>query len=228
MRRVPGGSPYVEPGIATTATILIAQGEFTAARRVLKEAETLAIPLNVGALHRTARFVSLQATLALEEDRAAEAEPLAKRAAELFHSDGYRDAEAAATELWARALRASGQSALADQAIVRAQSLAAKSEDVILRLTLSISAAVMTANSGAPGAGDSALRTLEGARREAAAIGYRHLELQAALAAAEIQMKSGRRSQAVERLVALEGEATKLGLGGIARKSSLLRASAAR
>jgi serine/threonine-protein kinase len=228
MRQVQGGSPYVEPGIAITATILIAQGEFTAARRVLKEAETLAIPLNVGALHRTARFVSLQATLALEEDRAAEAEPLAKRAAELFQRDGYRDAEAAATELWARALRASGQSALADQAIVRAQSLAAKSEDVILRLTLSISAAVMTANSGGPGAGDSALRTLEAARREAAAIGYRHLELQAALAAAEIQMKSGRRSQVVERLGALEGKATKLGLGVIARKSSLLRASAAR
>jgi hypothetical protein len=85
----------------------------------------------------------------------------------------------------------------------------------------------MSANSGAPGAGDSALRTLEAARREAAAIGYRHLELQAALAAAEIQMKSGQRAQAVERLVALEGEATKLGLGLIARKSSLLRASAA-
>jgi serine/threonine-protein kinase len=227
-RQVRGEGLYVEPGIATSATILIAQGEFTAARRVLKEVETLTIPLNLGALHRTARFVSLQATLALEEDRAAEAEPLAKRAAELFQRDGYRDAEAAATELWARALRASGQSALADQAIVRAQSLAAKSEDVILRLTLSISAAVMTANSGAPGAGDSALRTLEAARRDAAAIGYRHLELQAALAAAAIQMKSGRRSQAVQRLAALEGEAARLGLGVIARKSARLRAPAPR
>ena len=228
LRQVPGGSPGVEAGIAASATILIAQGEFTAARRVLEEFETLAIPLNVGALHRTAAFVSLRATLALEEGRAAEAETLAKRAAELFRRDGYRDAEAAATDLWGRALRASGQPGLADEAIARAQALAALSQDVMLRLTVSIGAAAARANSDALRAADSALSSLEAARREAAAIGYRQLELQAGLAAAEIQMKSGKHSQAVQRLVALERDATKLGLGLIARKASLLHVSGGR
>jgi ATP/maltotriose-dependent transcriptional regulator MalT len=164
------------------------------------------------------------ADLSLEEMHSpAEQEAAMRQALEIFQKQKARDDETLTWCVLARALLAQGKVAPAAEAMQHARSLAAKSQNPEIRWRTAIAASrIDTAGKDADHSA--------AARKELAAIitksrelGYMGIELDARLALAEIEMKTGQIAAGRTHLATIEADAKAKGYNLIARKAATAR-----
>jgi tetratricopeptide (TPR) repeat protein len=115
-----------------SAQVLGLRGDLAAARR--KHEEALAVRLTHELIGFAAESRAALAALALDEERFAEAETLARAAIGHFAAERQHDNEAWAQSVLAQALVAQRKLAEAQPVLLRAQELAAASQNLLIRL----------------------------------------------------------------------------------------------
>ncbi len=167
------------------------------------------------------------ADLSLEEGRSpVEQEAAVRQAIEIFQTQKMRDDETGAWCSLARALLAEGKPAAAREAIQHARSLAVKSQDPNIRWQTAITAARIASAEkefARSAAGIAARKELAAIITKSRELGYMGFELDARLALAEIEMKSGQTTAGRTHLATIEADAKAKGYLLIARKATLAR-----
>jgi len=206
-------------------SLLLEESDFTGSRKMYEQA--LALRTSAGEKLTIAETQLALADLSLEEARSpAEQEVVVRQALEVFQTQKVRDDETQAWCVLARALLAQGKAGAAKDAMQHARSLATKSQNPEIRWRTAITAAHIDT------AGNNVARSAAGiaARKELAAIiaksrelGYQGIELDARLALAEIEMKTGQITAGRAYLTAIESDAKAKGYNLIARKAATAR-----
>jgi tetratricopeptide (TPR) repeat protein len=205
--------------------LLLEEGDFSGARKNYERALTI----NTAADDKVnmAAVQTVLADLSLEESHSlAEQEATVQQAIELFRQHKARENEAFAWNVLARTLLAGGKAAAARDAMRQARSLAAKSQSPEIRWRTAIAAARIEtlgndpAHSSATVAARKELVTIVAKSRE---LGYAGIEINARLALAEIEMKTGQVTSGREHLAAIEADATAKGYKLVAHKAVLAR-----
>ncbi len=199
----------------TRGQILEAEGHLEEARKAYLDG--LAIREQ---LHETLTIVESRiclAALAIDEDKAAEAETSARSAAQDSQRSKQADDESMANAVLARALLAQDKLDEAGKTIAQSLALLAKSEDLEAHLGLRITEGRVAAASRQTA---TAARTIEATRLEAVKAGLVGVELEARLALGELEMKSARSAAGRARLELLEKTASARGFGLIARRAT--------
>ncbi len=198
--------------------VLAAKGDLAVARDRYQEALALreALADRVGAAETRLGL----ATLLVEQGRPAEAESVAREAEEVLRTEKAADLEAAADAVLARSLLAQGKVAEAGEANERLRGLAASSQDRRVRIAAAIVAARVLAASGEARATSAALEALQATLAEAVRVGYVDYQLEARLAAGEIEMASGRAAAGRAHLAALAKDAAARSFGLVARRAA--------
>jgi DNA-binding winged helix-turn-helix (wHTH) protein/tetratricopeptide (TPR) repeat protein/TolB-like protein len=216
------GSPYAWLGLGS---LLLQATDFSGARKMYEQALAMRTP--IGEKIPTAEAQLALADLSLEEARSpAEQETAMRQAIQVFQTQKARDDEIQAWCVLARALLAQGRAADAKGAVQRARSLAAKSQNPNTRWQAAITAARIetaeknVAHSAAADAARKALATIITKSRET---GYFGIELDARLALAEIEMKSGQMVAGRAHLATIEADAKAKSYNLIARKAASAR-----
>lgn len=199
------------------AEIQMAEGDLTKARKNLEQA--LQVRTEVGESSKAATTRLQLAALSIEERRAAEAERTAREVREEFRKEAHQDDEIVADSVLLRALHAENKSAEAEEEFANAKLLLAKSQNVLDRLSIGIAGARIEAALGKP---HEALLTLSTTLRDATKFGYVPVQLEARLARADIELKSGKVVAARAKLAALRKDAAEKGFGLIAQKATAL------
>jgi eukaryotic-like serine/threonine-protein kinase len=207
------------------AGVLLEQADFSGARTLYEK--SLAIWTASGEKLTIAGTQLGLAELSLEESRSpAEQESAMRKAIEVFQQQKSREDETRAWRVLARALLAQNKAAEAKDAAQHARALAAKSQNPEIRWRTAIAAAtVETADKAAIGsaAGIAARKELESVIAQSRKLGYRIVELDARLALAEIEMKTGQTAAGRAHLTAIEAEAKAIGYNLVARKAAIAR-----
>jgi hypothetical protein len=166
----------------------------------------------MGEKYTAAESRTALAALALEAERGAEAEQLARDAVAMFTSQSAPDNEAMARATLALALQAQGRHGAALTEAQRAVGLVRNPQHVLARLPVTIAAARVKSTTNPM----AALADLDAARMEAVVHGILRYEFEARRAAAEIE---GRRSLAAGAALsaALRKDAQSRGFGLYAR-----------
>jgi len=157
------------------------------------------------------------ASLALEENRPAEAELLASKAADAFQDQKIADLETDALGTFARALVTEGKLPEARKAIERAKGLPAQDESI--RLKLAISEAYLLAREGKS---SEASRMVAECIQKASGRKWKRSEFEALLAKAEIESQTGATPLAKLTAKRLQVDASAAGFALIARKAGAL------
>jgi tetratricopeptide (TPR) repeat protein/TolB-like protein len=187
--------------------LLLARGDLAGARRAQEEG--LALREQIGQKVAIAVSELSLAELALEEARPAVAVGLARSAVLEFAREGFRDYEAQARGMLARAL-ATAHDAGASEQLALAQRLAAQSQNPQVRLGVALAAGHVLS-------GRAAARALEQAGAEATAKGLVALGLGVGVAQAEVEAAAGT-PWPIARRRALAREARTRGFEGFARR----------
>jgi serine/threonine-protein kinase len=212
--------------LADQARILLAVGETTVARVSVGDAVRLAgsrrevLAGNVLCPYEAAM---VQASVAMEEGRPADAIAAAKRAIAFAHTDVRKDDEAAAEAGLAVAFLASGNLAEARRAIVRMEPRLKITEDRLLHLSGGFAAARVLAASKVPADVRQARQRLEALIGDAEALGAVALAFDGRLLLGEIEISAGDSAGGKPRLAALEKDAADKGFVSVAKRA---RASA--
>jgi serine/threonine protein kinase/Tfp pilus assembly protein PilF len=193
-------------------------GDLSSARK--RHEEALAIRQQLGEKATAGESQLALAQIALHEGNAAAGETAARQAITAFAAVHRPDDEASANSVLARALLSQERYSESSQAIQRAQTLAGKSGDLSLRLTVEITAAAL---SSARGAGLASTRNLEAMIKEARKAKLIRIELEARLAFAEIEVSAGRYQSGRRLLEELESEAAQKGYKFIAARAAAAR-----
>jgi|HubBroStandDraft_1064217.scaffolds.fasta_scaffold00322_22 DNA-binding winged helix-turn-helix (wHTH) protein/TolB-like protein len=205
--------------------LLLQEADLPDARKVYEQ--SLAIRTTRGDKIMIAETQLGLAELSLEEARSpAEQEAAVRQALEVFQKQKARDDETNAWCILARALLSEGKASAASEAIQHAWSLAAKSQNPEIRWRTAITAArINTAGKDAAhSASVIAMRKeLSAIIAKSRALGYLGIELDARLALAEIEMKTGQMTAGRAHLTAIEAEAKAKGYNLIARKAAIAR-----
>jgi tetratricopeptide (TPR) repeat protein len=205
--------------------LLLQEADFAGSRKMYDQALTLRT--SAGEKLTIAETQLALADLSLEEGRSpAEQEAAVRQALEIFQTQKMRDDETGAWCLLARTLLAQGKAAAAKDAIQHARSLAAKSQNPEIRWRTAITAArIETAenNVSRSTAGVAARKELAAIIAKSRELGYMGIGLDARLALAEIEMKSGQTTAGRAHLTAVEADAKAKGYNLIARKAALAR-----
>jgi eukaryotic-like serine/threonine-protein kinase len=213
------GSPYAWLGLGG---VLLQQNDFSGARKLYEQALAMRTP--TGEKIPIAETQLALADLSLEEARApAEQEVALRQVIEVFQTQKARDDEIQAWCILARALLARGKAAEAKDAMQRARSLAAQSQNPEIRWQTAIAAArVETAGKGAArsAAGDATRKELASIIAKSRELGYLSIGFDARLALAEIEMKAGQTTAGRAHLAAIEADAKAKGYNLIARKAA--------
>jgi len=216
------GPPYAMLGLGS---VLIEEADFSSARKMYEQALAMRIPR--GDKIPIAEAQLALADLSLEEGRSpAEQETAVRQTLEVFQKQKVHEDETQAWCVLARALLAEGKAAAAKEAMQHARSLSAKSPDPNTRWTATITAArIETAekNPAQSAAGIAARKELATVITKSRELGYMGVELDARLALAEIEMKSGQVTAGREHLTAIEADAKAKGYNLIARKAAIAR-----
>lgn len=160
------------------------------------------------------------ALLRIEEGRFADAESLARQAAEQFRTEGEVDDEANAFAILAKSLLLQGKVELAQHAIDSAMERSKKTENRGLRLFVATNAAsVRAANGGMREASGKLISSIAECRK----YGYLGGELEARLALGELELRMGKVSEGRAHLFTLEKDATAKGFKLIAAKAAASR-----
>ena len=179
--------------------------------------EALAIREQLGEKGTAAESQLAVARLLLQEKQFSGAEGLCRSAIEEFRRVERTEDEASARALLSQLLLAQGKSDEARNEINHASFLLKTSQSVRLRYSAMIAAASIGAASGEA---SQAIRALDKVIADATRAGLVQLQLEARLAAGQIEMASGRIQSGRGRLKVLERDATAKGYGLIARKAA--------
>jgi len=162
------------------------------------------------------------ALIALEEGKPADAEPMARAAAEVFERTKATENAATAYALLARALILRNNLAAAQETADRALSLSRESGSRPARFEAALASARVKTASNKTG---EARKNLESVLSEATNFGYVSYELEARLALGEIEVKSGKTIAARTYLEDLRRDALAKGFLLIARKAAAAAAT---
>jgi tetratricopeptide (TPR) repeat protein/TolB-like protein len=220
IKRETGNRSSVAFSLSELGAVASAQGDLPAARRHFEEA--LHIREALDQKLRVAESRLDLASLSLDEGKPAEAEPVAREAAALFRAEKMGDLEGSAYLLLARSLVDQGKGDSARPPARDASRLLSSSQDRSTRLSLAIAVARVEAAAGAPASRVS--EELAAAVAEGRSMGHVALELEARLALAELEARSGPRS-ARDHAAQLERDARQKGFGLIATKAGALHSS---
>jgi tetratricopeptide (TPR) repeat protein/TolB-like protein len=206
-------------------SLQLQQADFSGARKMYEQA--LAIRTSAGEKLTIAETQLGLADLSLEETHSpAEQEAAMRQALEVFQKQKARDDETLTWCVLARALLAQGKVAPAAEAMQHARSLAAKSQNPEIRWRTAIAAArIDTAGKDAAhsAAGVAARKELAAIITKSRKLGYMGIELDARLALAEIEMKTGQIAAGRTHLATIEADAKAKGYNLIARKAATAR-----
>ena len=205
-------------------SVLLDQADFAGSRKVYEQA--LAIRTTAGDTLAIAQTQLGLADLSLEEAQPpAEQETAARKALEVFQTQNVRDDETGAWCVLARALIAQGKSAAAKDAVQHARSLSAKSQNPGIRWQTALTAAqIEIADKDLPhSVATAANKELAAIVTKARELGYAEVELNARLALAEIEMKTGQATAGRAHLTAIEADAKAKGCNLVARKADAAR-----
>jgi tetratricopeptide (TPR) repeat protein len=205
--------------------VLLEQSDFAGSRKMYEQA--LAIRTTGGDTLAIAQTQLGLADLSLEEARSpAEQEAVVRNALEVFQAQKDREDETEAWCVLARALLAQGKVAPAKDAIQHARSLAAKSQNPETRWQTALTAAQVetadknVAHSSAANATRQELTAIITKSRE---LGFVGVELDARLALAQLEMKTGQATAGRIHLAAVEADAKAKGYNLVARKATAAR-----
>jgi tetratricopeptide (TPR) repeat protein len=200
--------------------ILRAEGDLNAARQ--KQEEALAIRNQLGEKHNAAISRLRLAVLAIEDQKAAEAETVATETAEEFQKEKSVTDEAGAREVEARSLLAQGKISEAQVAIDRARTLARGSPNLPLSFDISATSAGVKVAKKRPNPATvmSLKKDLESSLSVARKCGYREYEYKLELALGKMDFQWGDSREGRSRLEALAKDAKEKGFGLIARDAS--------
>jgi DNA-binding winged helix-turn-helix (wHTH) protein/tetratricopeptide (TPR) repeat protein/TolB-like protein len=206
-------------------SLLLQEADFSSARQMYEQA--LAIRTSERDEFTIAETQLGIADLSLEEAHSpVEQEAAMRQVIEVFQRRKARDDETLAWCVLARALLAEGKAAATAEAMQHARSLAAESQNPEIRWRTAIAAVRIDT------AGKDAAHSAAGivARKELAAIitksrelGYMGIELDARLAFAEIEMKTGQVTAGRTHLARIEADARAKGYNLVARKAAVAR-----
>jgi eukaryotic-like serine/threonine-protein kinase len=160
------------------------------------------------------------ASLSIEEGRAPEAETTLRQWKDRFHSERQADDELASSVGLTVALLAEGRQADAQKEIEGSKDLAAKSQNLLYRLQYELTFARVLLVSEHPELSKPRLQQI---LRQARAHSFAGMELEAMLAVAELEKRSGHTALAREQLASLENAARGKGYVLIARKAAAAR-----
>jgi tetratricopeptide (TPR) repeat protein len=192
-----------------------ARGHREAARRAYREA--LALREELGEKLFAAESRLALAELALDAERAAEAEAIARQASQELHAGQASASEAMAWSLVARARLARGDVAGAQDAVAQAVTLARQSPLQAVTLQARIAdARVRTAQ----GRRAEARRELEAVLADAATAGRVGLQFECRIALAELALAEGHSEAGRQELVAVQREAAALQFGAVSRRAA--------
>jgi DNA-binding winged helix-turn-helix (wHTH) protein/tetratricopeptide (TPR) repeat protein/TolB-like protein len=216
------GSPYAWLGLGS---VLLQENDFSGARKLYEQALAMRTP--IGEKIPIAEAQLALADLSLEEARSpAEQEAAMRQVIKVFQTQKARDDEIQAWCVLARALLAQGKAAEAKDAVQHARSLAAKSQNPNMRWQTAVTAArIETAgkNLAHSAAADAARKELATIITKSRELGYLGIELDARLALAEIEMKSGQIAAGRSHLDTIEADAKAKVYNLIARKAASAR-----
>jgi DNA-binding winged helix-turn-helix (wHTH) protein/tetratricopeptide (TPR) repeat protein len=214
-----GGVSYAAEGLGD---LLVLEADFPGARKMYEQ--SLAIRTSSGDAMPIAGTQLALADLSLEEARPpAEQEAAVRQALEVFQKEQLPVGETGAWCTLARALLAQGKATDAKEAMRHARSLAAKSQHPeVLWQTAITAARIATAEKdfGRTAAAAAASKELASVITKSRELGYMGIQLDARLALAEIEMKSGQTTAGRSRLTAIEADAKAKGYNLIARKAA--------
>ncbi len=201
--------------------VLVDRGELAEARASYEK--SLALRNQVGEKQLAMETQVSLAQLSIEEGRAAAVETSLRQWKQQFHQERQADDELAASTALTRALLAQGKQREALAEIETSQDLAARSQNLLVRLEHELELARVLLASAHP---DMAKPRLEQVAGESRAHGLQGVELEAMMAAADLEIRSGRKAVAQQQLASLERKARDQGFGLIARKAAAAAARA--
>jgi eukaryotic-like serine/threonine-protein kinase len=193
-------------------TLLVLEADFKSARKMLEQA--LAIQSAAGEKIPISDTQLELADLSLEEMRSpVEQEAAVRQILDVFQKENARDDEISAWCVLSRALLAQGKAAAAKETVQHAQALAEKSQNPEIRWGAAVVAARI--------AGVVARKELTDTIAQSHRLGYALVELDARLALAEIEMKSGQTAQGRAHLIGIEADAKAKGYNRVARNAAI-------
>jgi eukaryotic-like serine/threonine-protein kinase len=204
--------------LSRLAELDLMDGDVSSARK--RHEEALDIRKQLGEKATAGESQLALAQIALHEGNAVAGEAAAREAITAFAAVHRPDDEASASSVLSRALLSQERYAESSQAIQRAQTLAGKSSDVSVRLTVAMTAAALSAARGATVASS---RDLDAVIKEARKANLTRIELEARLAFAEIEISAARYQSGRRLLEELESEAAKKGYKFIADRAAAAR-----
>jgi eukaryotic-like serine/threonine-protein kinase len=205
-------------------SLLLQEADLAEARKMYEQ--SLAMRTAAGDKLTIAQTQLGLAELSLEEARSpVEQEAAIRQAIDVFQKQKARDDETVAWCILARALLVGGKAAAATEAVQHARTLSAKSQNPEVRWRTAIAAAGIEAEKDASrsAAGMTARKDLAAVIAKSRTLGYRIVELDARLALAEIEMKSGQTAEGRAHLAAIEADAKARGYNLVARKAGIAR-----
>ena len=209
-------SAYALVGLGTIA---MKAGDPVAARKNLEEA--LALRNQLGEKANISSTQVAIAELEMADGKPGEAYAAALASREEFQKAGRDDDVIAATAVLVRALVAEGKSEQAVNEIHKSTSIASRTQNLAVRLEFALAKAQCDAASRNNGAAEIGFRD---ALSKATRVGYFGYQLEARLALAAVQMKSGKSSSAQAMLEQLQKDAQEKGFGLIAHQATTLKA----
>ena len=212
--------------LSSLGSLLLQQADFSGARRMYGQA--LALQTTAGDKLTSSETQLGVSDLSLEEAHPpVEQEVAMRQVIVVFQQQRSRDDEIQAWCILARALLAEGKPADAAGAMQHARSLAAKSQNPEVRWQTAIAAAHLEAagkNVSHSTVGIATRTELTGIITKSRELGFQGTELDARLALAEIEMKTGQVMAGRAHLVEIEADARAKGYNLLARKAAIARA----
>jgi DNA-binding winged helix-turn-helix (wHTH) protein/tetratricopeptide (TPR) repeat protein len=203
---------YVLNGVGD---VLLDQGDLKGARN--SYLDSLSLRKEIGEKQTVAETELSLAQLSLEESQPNDAESVIRKCKEEFHQDSEADDELNARVALVKAFLAEGKYSEAAKEANEAKPLSVKSGDELIRLRFDLAAARIESVSGDL---KSPRQELHSALQEAHSHHLFGLELEARLALAELEKKSGERAAGQASLLSLKDAARSKGFGLMAVKAS--------
>jgi eukaryotic-like serine/threonine-protein kinase len=204
--------------------LLLQQADFSNARKMYEQA--LALRTSAGDKLTIAQTQLGLVELSLEEGHPPQdQEATVRQVIDVFQKQKAHDDETRAWCILSHALLAEGKAAAAREAMQHAKTLAAKSQNPEVRWQIAIAAAGIAAEKDASrsAAGFAARKELTAVIAKSRALGYHIVELDARLALAKIEMKSGQTVEGRAHLTAIEADGKAKGYILVARKANIAR-----
>ena len=200
--------------LAGTGDVLMDRGDLAGARKSYEEA--LELRRKAGEKQFAAEAEIALAQLSIEEGHPADAEAVLRKCKAQFSQEQQSDDELTASAMLTQALLAEGKRADASNEIAASAPLAAKNQNLFVRLQFDLAGARMKLASDHP---ESSRQPVEQILRQARSHGFVGVAFDAQLVRADMERKTGNSIAAHADRIALEKAARAQGFGLIARQA---------